>query len=287
MFALIWIGWINGTLYLELHGREDGRTRTVVFVQMGVLVPAGGVHGRGGRQQWTWLRAHVRHVPGAADVVVVRGAPRGSTRPPRVPGPDEALRHGHRRVGGGRVRQCIPSRRPATRRVGRASSVGWVVGLVSLGHPAVGLSRGLRPTESLVERFGLFTIIVLGEVVFGVVDGLSARRARPQDDQHRDDRARDRVRLLVDLLRPRRSSTTASRRRRAGDLAAEPPPDHNVDHGSRRGHGQPDRPRPRHPHASEHGMAAGRRRGRGPARAGGHRHRRSTMPSGSPSSIDR
>ena len=28
VFALIWIGWINGTLYLELHGREDGRTRT-------------------------------------------------------------------------------------------------------------------------------------------------------------------------------------------------------------------------------------------------------------------
>jgi low temperature requirement protein LtrA len=38
VFALIWIGWLNGTLYLELHGREDGRTRTVVFVQMGILV---------------------------------------------------------------------------------------------------------------------------------------------------------------------------------------------------------------------------------------------------------
>jgi low temperature requirement protein LtrA len=38
VFTLIWIGWINGSLYLELHGREDGRTRTVVFVQMGILV---------------------------------------------------------------------------------------------------------------------------------------------------------------------------------------------------------------------------------------------------------
>jgi low temperature requirement protein LtrA len=36
--TLIWIGWINGTLYLELHGGADGRTRAVVFVQMGVLV---------------------------------------------------------------------------------------------------------------------------------------------------------------------------------------------------------------------------------------------------------
>src|SRR4029450_3599408 len=32
---------------------------------------------------------------------------------------------------------------------------------------------GLTPTDSLVERFGLFTIIVLGELVIGVVDGLS------------------------------------------------------------------------------------------------------------------
>ena len=30
---------------------------------------------------------------------------------------------------------------------------------------------GIRPTDSMVERYGLFIIIVLGEVVFGVVDG--------------------------------------------------------------------------------------------------------------------
>ena len=38
VFALIWIAWINGTIYLDLHGREDGRTRNIVFVQMGLLV---------------------------------------------------------------------------------------------------------------------------------------------------------------------------------------------------------------------------------------------------------
>jgi len=36
------------------------------------------------------------------------------------------------------------------------------------------MGRGMAPTESLVERFGTFTIIVLGEVVFNVVEGLSA-----------------------------------------------------------------------------------------------------------------
>ena len=37
VFALIWIAWTNGSLYLELHGREDGRTRAFVFLQIGLL----------------------------------------------------------------------------------------------------------------------------------------------------------------------------------------------------------------------------------------------------------
>ena len=37
LFGLIWIAWINGTLYHELHGREDGRSRTYIFAKMCVL----------------------------------------------------------------------------------------------------------------------------------------------------------------------------------------------------------------------------------------------------------
>src|SRR5438874_7117834 len=37
IFGLIWFAWINGSLYVELHGGEDGRTRNIVFVQMGIL----------------------------------------------------------------------------------------------------------------------------------------------------------------------------------------------------------------------------------------------------------
>jgi low temperature requirement protein LtrA len=36
------------------------------------------------------------------------------------------------------------------------------------------MSEASVPTDSLVERFGLFVIIVLGEVIFGVVGGMSA-----------------------------------------------------------------------------------------------------------------
>ncbi len=37
VFGLIWIAWVNGTMYHDLHGRQDGRTRTFVFVQMALL----------------------------------------------------------------------------------------------------------------------------------------------------------------------------------------------------------------------------------------------------------
>ena len=50
--------------------------------------------------------------------------------------------------------------------------LGWMACCVP-GLQPVGLQGAITPTESLVERFGLFTIIVLGEVVFGVVEGLS------------------------------------------------------------------------------------------------------------------
>jgi low temperature requirement protein LtrA len=63
---------------------------------------------------------------------------------------------------------------PATPRliVWAGLAVAWIVGIVLAARRSrAGL--GLTPTDSLVERFGLFIIIVLGEVVLGVVDGLS------------------------------------------------------------------------------------------------------------------
>jgi low temperature requirement protein LtrA len=57
-------------------------------------------------------------------------------------------------------------------------AIAWIGALLVLGRSGTGMS--LAATHSLVERFGLFTIIVLGEVVFGVVEGLvSAERDSP------------------------------------------------------------------------------------------------------------
>jgi low temperature requirement protein LtrA len=172
VFALIWIAWINGSLYLELHGREDGRTRSIVFVQMGILVLlavyTADAADRGGRgfavvyatyqvvQTWLWYsvwrqdrRDHAEFLGLAGGYVVGMGV--SAT----VIGASALL--------------------PATPRllVWAGLVVVWVVGIVLAARRSrAGL--GLTPTDSLVERFGLFTIIVLGEVVIGVVDGLSA-----------------------------------------------------------------------------------------------------------------
>ena len=172
VFALIWIGWINGTLYLELHGREDGRTRAVVFLQMAVLVvlavftaEAAGSGGRGfalayatfqAILTWLWYSVHRQDRHDHTDFLTpTRYYVTGIALSAAVILASAFLSDGPRLV----VWACVV--------------IGWIGGLMALAHPAVGLSRGLLPTHSLVERFGLFTIIVLGEVVFGVVGGLS------------------------------------------------------------------------------------------------------------------
>ena len=52
VFSLTWIAWANGSLYLELHGQLDGRTRTYFFLQIGIVailaVYAGDAAGGGG-----------------------------------------------------------------------------------------------------------------------------------------------------------------------------------------------------------------------------------------------
>jgi low temperature requirement protein LtrA len=55
--------------------------------------------------------------------------------------------------------------------------VGWFAGLLVVRRQQTVLSLGTSAMDSLVERFGTLTIIVLGEVVLGVVAGLvSAER---------------------------------------------------------------------------------------------------------------
>lgn len=176
IFGLIWLAWFNGTFWHELHGREDGRSRNYIFVQMGLLallaVFAGEATGHDGRAfsltfaalftvlTWQWFQ--VKRID-----------------------TDPRYRVTTNRYITGMVVSTMAILASAflddTARtvVWAAVVVGWVIGgvaLVAIDHTE-GFGDGV--TSSLVERIGLFTIIVLGEVVVGVVGGIS-------DAEHRD-----------------------------------------------------------------------------------------------------
>jgi low temperature requirement protein LtrA len=171
VFALIWIAWINGSLYLELHGREDGRTRTIVFVQMGILAllavfTADAADGSG----WGFAVVYATYQ------IVQTGLWYTVWRQDRRDRPEFLGLAGGYVVGMGVSVAVIGASAllPAAPQlvVWAGLGVAWIVGIV-LAARRSRASLGLAPTDSLVERFGLFTIIVLGEVVIGVVDGLS------------------------------------------------------------------------------------------------------------------
>jgi low temperature requirement protein LtrA len=170
VFALIWIAWINGSLYLELHGREDGRTRSIVFVQMGILVLLAVFTADAVGGGWGFAVVY------AIYQVLQTGLWYTVWREDRRDHAEFLATTAGYVVGMGVSATVILASAflPATPRllVWAGLAVAWIVGIaVAARRSRAGL--GLTPTDSLVERFGLFTIIVLGEVVLGVVDGLS------------------------------------------------------------------------------------------------------------------
>ncbi len=178
VFAVVWVAWANGTLYYELHGREDGRTRTYVFVQMAILallaVFTGGAAADPGSGTafavvllaflvvMTWLWYTVRRqdrpefmaitarylVAMLASIVVIA------------------------------VSAVLPT--DARLMVWAGFSAGWLLLMLLFGWSARrGSVTGIVPTDAMVERFDLLVIIVLGEVVTGVVNGVAGAEHDP------------------------------------------------------------------------------------------------------------
>jgi low temperature requirement protein LtrA len=171
IFGMLWFAWFNGSLYVELHGREDGRTRLLVFLQMGILallaVFTGDAAGATG-QPFAIVYALFLAVMGLAWYSI-----RELDRLERP----EFLAITAVYVGGMFVSAVVVGITAFTDTwrlaIWAAFLIGWV-GFVIIGSNSnLRQSEGVVPTDSLVERFGLFTIIVLGEVILGVVTGLS------------------------------------------------------------------------------------------------------------------
>ncbi len=173
VFVMIWFAWLNGTLYHELHGGEDGRSRTYIFAQMALLVV---------------LAIYASHA--ADDVADGRGFAivyallmlLVAYQWQRVMRHDsEEYRPLALRYVTGMV--VLAAAVGATAFLDDAETRTWVwlaiLSVALVGGVAQQLGRdttfddAMRVTESMAERFGLFTILVLGEVVVGVADGLS------------------------------------------------------------------------------------------------------------------
>jgi low temperature requirement protein LtrA len=170
VFGLIWLAWINGAVYHDLHGRSEGRTRSYVFLQMGVLallaVFTGGATAGDGPAfavvysaylfllGWLWYSVRRQDDPAQrpATTPYIAGVLISAT----IVGASALL------PGGARVAAWA------------LVVVGWLVGITVLDWLS-GATRdtSISASESMIERFDLFTIIVLGEVVVGVVNGIA------------------------------------------------------------------------------------------------------------------
>lgn len=176
VFGLIWLAWINGAVYHDLHGRAEGRTRSYVFLQMGVLALLAVFTGEataGDGQAfavvysayllllgWLWYSVRRQDDPAfrPATTPYIAGVLVSAT----VVGASALLPDGARLATWALV------------------VVGWLAGITVLDWRS-GATRdtSTNASESMIERFDLFTIIVLGEVVVGVVNGIADASRAP------------------------------------------------------------------------------------------------------------
>jgi low temperature requirement protein LtrA len=173
LFVIVWWAWLNGSLYHDLHGNQDIRTRVFTFLQMFTVVSMSVfVHDALGETSTGFALSY-----GVFQLIL-------SYMWWRTGVYDEA----HRPLTRPYVASYLLSTLLFTCSIFVAAPVRfylWCVALLlSLLAPLYWRLRRVSPeiqaqmdlstnvSNSLVERFGLFTIIVLGEVIIDI-DGYS------------------------------------------------------------------------------------------------------------------
>jgi low temperature requirement protein LtrA len=173
LFYAVWSSWVNGTLYYDLHGTDDVSVRVFTFAQMLAVAVMG---------------VYIGDVPGegsvgfalayAANLLILviiwfrTGLHDPSHRPASQPYSAAYLLSAM--LFGASVLVEPPTRYWF-----------WAVALiVAVAGQVIAFYRWTPPesqqgdaiiatTPSLIERFGLFVIIVLGEVIVGAVSGMA------------------------------------------------------------------------------------------------------------------
>ncbi|HNC94986.1 MAG TPA: low temperature requirement protein A, partial [Myxococcota bacterium] len=176
LFVLVWLAWVNGSLYHDFHGHDDIRTRVYTFLQMGTVasmaVFAHSAFGPGGVgfalsfAAYQLLLTSLWWQSGVHDV---------HHRPLSTPYSAafllSATMFGVSAFVDASLRNLLWG-------LGLLLSIAAPIG-ISLLRPKeeevkAQLARSMEVSASAVERFALLTLIVLGEVIVGVVRGVAA-----------------------------------------------------------------------------------------------------------------
>jgi low temperature requirement protein LtrA len=172
VFGLVWIAWTNGSLHHELHGREDVRGRSTFLLQILVLVAMGAFipHASG-------VRGAAFAIATAVLFAILAGlwllAARGDR--PEYRRSSRIFVLGTAAMA---VLLAVTALLPPTARIPAwgALDVAYLAGFALVTLTAVPTQAvALTITDALIERFGLLTIIVLGETLTGVVNGLASQ----------------------------------------------------------------------------------------------------------------
>jgi low temperature requirement protein LtrA len=167
VFALVWIAWVNGSLHHELHGHEDARARNTFLLQILVLVTVGAfIPEAGGARGGAFAIAS--GVLFAVLAVLWGLAARGDSA---------AYRRTSRLYVTGTAACAVllaasaflpaAARIPAWGLIDAAYLAGFAILILTA------TAAELTVTDAIIERFGLLIIIVLGETLTGVVQGLA------------------------------------------------------------------------------------------------------------------
>lgn len=173
LFYAAWSSWVNGTLYYDLHGTNDLSVRVLTFAQMlsvaamGVFV--GEVPGEG---SVGFALAYAVNVAMLAVIWFRTGLHDPSHRSASNPYSAAYLLAAATFVVSAGVE---PPTRYWLWGLGLAIEViGQVIAFRSWTPPEGQVGEAVIPTTpALVERMGLFVIIVLGEVIVGAVNGMA------------------------------------------------------------------------------------------------------------------
>ena len=173
LFTLVWYAWLNGTLYHDLHGSDDGRSRLYMFVQMSLIALISVYAGRAaedaaaGRAFAILLALLIAWLAYQWSVVRRQDDPEtATTTTPYFAGLAAIFL-----AAVASIFATSDELRVLLWGLGAAAAI--VVPLVGLPRRRARLDTAFQISGSLAERFALFTIIVLGEVIAGVVNGLA------------------------------------------------------------------------------------------------------------------